>query len=86
VRRGALSDLAEWAADGLRGEITIVVGGASANDLRRARGLETPQDWVRAVDERVTAGVSRKEAIAAVAEEAGRPRREVYDAVLRAKV
>lgn len=86
VRRGSLDELAEWASEGLRGEVTIVVGGASANDVRRARGLETPQDWVRAVDERVAAGMTRKEAIAVVAEEAGRPRREVYDAVLRAKV
>lgn len=86
VRRGSLSELAEWAAEGLRGEITIVVAGASNDDLRRVRGLETPVDWVRAVDERVASGVPRKEAIVAVAEEAGRPRREVYDAVLRAKV
>lgn len=86
VRRGTLGELAEWAADGLRGEITIVVGGASIDDLRRVRGLETPEDWVRAVDERVASGQTRKEAIASVAEEAGRPRREVYDAVIRAKV
>lgn len=86
VRRGTLGELAEWAADGLRGEITIVVGGASIDDLRRVRGLEAPEDWVRAVDERVASGLTRKEAIAAVAEEAGRPRREVYDAVIRAKV
>ena len=86
VRRGTLGELAEWAADGLRGEITIVVGGATIDDLRRVRGLEAPEDWVRAVDERVASGLTRKEAIAAVAEEAGRPRREVYDAVIRAKV
>ena len=86
VRRGTLSELAEWAAEGLRGEITIVVGGATIDDLRRVRGLEAPEDWVRAVDERVASGLTRKEAIAAVAEEAGRPRREVYDAVIRAKV
>lgn len=86
VRRGTLGELAEWAADGLRGEITIVVGGASIDELRRVRGLEAPEDWVRAVDERVASGLTRKEAIAAVAEEAGRPRREVYDAVIRAKV
>ena len=86
VRRGTLGELAEWAAEGLRGEITIVVGGATIDDLRRVRGLEAPEDWVRAVDERVASGLTRKEAIAAVAEEAGRPRREVYDAVIRAKV
>lgn len=86
VQRGTLGELAEWAADGLRGEITIVIGGASSDDLRKSRGLETAEDWVRAVDARVAAGMARKEAIAEVAAEAGRPRREVYDAVLRAKV
>src|SRR5664279_6079871 len=30
VRRGALADLARWAADGVKGEITVVVGGAPA--------------------------------------------------------
>lgn len=86
VRRGSLGELAEWAAEGLRGEITIVIGGASIEDLRKSRGLESAADWVRAVDARVAEGMSRKEAIAEVAAEAGRPRREVYDAVLRAKV
>src|SRR6478752_4063053 len=30
VRRGGLAELATWAADGVRGEITVVVGGAPA--------------------------------------------------------
>src|ERR687883_487063 len=30
VRRGSLGELASWAADGVRGEITLVVGGAPA--------------------------------------------------------
>src|SRR4051812_37472553 len=30
IRRGPLADLAAWAADGVKGEITLVVGGASA--------------------------------------------------------
>src|SRR5699024_739252 len=29
VRRGGLADLADWAADGVRGEITVVVAGAA---------------------------------------------------------
>ena len=28
IRRGPLAELAQWAADGVKGEITLVVGGA----------------------------------------------------------
>ncbi|WP_030788806.1 16S rRNA (cytidine(1402)-2'-O)-methyltransferase [Streptomyces sp. NRRL S-920] len=81
VKRGSLKDLAEWAADGVRGEITVVVEGApekSADDLG-------PAELVRRVRVREEAGERRKEAIAAVAAEAGLPKREVFDAVVAAK-
>ena len=32
VRRGTLAELAEWAAEGVRGEITVVIEGATANE------------------------------------------------------
>ena len=78
VRRGALAELAAWAADGVRGEVTLVVAGAdpasvstSPEDLRgRVAGLEAQ-------------GRSRKEAIAETARAAGVPKREVYDLVHR---
>ncbi|MET8688378.1 16S rRNA (cytidine(1402)-2'-O)-methyltransferase [Streptomyces sp. NPDC004732] len=81
VKRGSLKELAEWAADGVRGEITVVVEGApekSAGDLG-------PDELVRRVRVREEAGERRKEAIAAVAAEAGLPKRDVFDAVVAAK-
>ncbi|MFH8752323.1 16S rRNA (cytidine(1402)-2'-O)-methyltransferase [Streptomyces rimosus] len=81
VRRGPLEDLAAWAADGVRGEITIVVEGApdtGPQDLG-------PEELVRRVHVREEAGERRKEAIAAVAAETGLPKREVFDAVVAAK-
>ena len=35
VRRGPLAELAAWAADGVRGEITVVVSGAAPRDSSR---------------------------------------------------
>ncbi|MFI1965634.1 16S rRNA (cytidine(1402)-2'-O)-methyltransferase [Streptomyces pathocidini] len=81
VRRGPLKELAEWAAEGVRGEITVVVEGAPApgpQDL-------TPAELARRVAVREEAGERRKEAISAVAAEAGLPKREVFDAVVTAK-
>ncbi|WP_432249187.1 16S rRNA (cytidine(1402)-2'-O)-methyltransferase [Streptomyces sanyensis] len=81
VRRGGLGELAEWAAEGVRGEITVVVEGAPAADP----GALGPEELVRRVRVREEAGERRKEAIAAVAAEAGLPKREVFDAVVAAK-
>ncbi|MDX6346827.1 MAG: rRNA (cytidine1402-2-O)-methyltransferase [Streptomyces sp.] len=81
VRRGPLKELAAWAAEGVRGEITVVVEGApepGPADL-------DPAELVRRVRDREAAGESRKEAIAAVAADAGLPKREVFDAVVAAK-
>jgi 16S rRNA (cytidine1402-2'-O)-methyltransferase len=81
VRRGPLAELAGWAADGVRGEITVVVGGAGDGD-----GEQVERDeLVRRVAVREEAGERRKEAIAAVAQQAGVPKREVFDAVVAAK-
>ena len=83
VVRGTLGELAAWASGEVRGEITLVVAGASADEQREAAGLAGPSDWIRAVAEREAAGEQRKEAIAAVAKAAGVPRRDVYDAVVK---
>ncbi|MDD2857551.1 MAG: 16S rRNA (cytidine(1402)-2'-O)-methyltransferase [Candidatus Nanopelagicales bacterium] len=85
VIRGSLDELVAWAGTGVRGECTVVVSGASADELRAARGLESPDDWVEAVQAREVAGLDRKAAIAEVARAVGVGRREVYDAVVRAK-
>ncbi len=85
VRRGTLAELRDWAGDGVLGECTIVVAGASQEERRAARGLLEPADWVEAVREREAQGSDRRSAIAAVAKEAGVQRRLVYDAVVTAK-
>jgi 16S rRNA (cytidine1402-2'-O)-methyltransferase len=84
IRRGTLGELAEWAAGGVLGEITIVVAGADAP----ATGGPAPGDAANAaalVAAAETAGLSRKEAIAQVAAQVGVRKRDVYDAVVRAK-
>jgi 16S rRNA (cytidine1402-2'-O)-methyltransferase len=76
VRRGPLGDLVAWAADGVRGEVTIVVSGS----VRPA--VETDAASLRAavvVEEQE--GTTRKDAIKHVAALAGVPKRMVYDAV-----
>jgi 16S rRNA (cytidine1402-2'-O)-methyltransferase len=78
VRRGSLAELAAGVADDPpRGEITLVVGGAPLTPAVPP----TLDELVAAVADREAAGTSRKEAIAAVAKEYGRPKREVYNAV-----
>ncbi|MFE0327861.1 16S rRNA (cytidine(1402)-2'-O)-methyltransferase [Streptomyces sp. NPDC058960] len=81
VRRGSLGELAAWAAEGVRGEITVVVEGAGEKAPEKLDAAEL----VRRVRVREEAGERRKEAIAAVAAEAGLPKREVFDAVVAAK-
>ncbi|MFI1357313.1 16S rRNA (cytidine(1402)-2'-O)-methyltransferase [Streptomyces sp. NPDC020898] len=81
IKRGPVGELAEWAAEGVRGEITVVVEGAPE---KGAEGLDAAE-LVRRVRVREEAGERRKEAIAAVAAEVGLPKREVFDAVVAAK-
>ncbi|MCK1796832.1 16S rRNA (cytidine(1402)-2'-O)-methyltransferase [Streptomyces sp. XM4193] len=80
VRRGPLDELVTWAEQGVRGEITVVVAGAE-----ESRDAVDAEELVRRVAVREEAGEHRKEAIAAVAKEAGLPKREVFDAVVAAK-
>ena len=65
----------------MRGEITVVVEGAPDKGAEEIDAAEL----VRRVRIREEAGERRKEAIAAVAAEAGLPKREVFDAVVAAK-
>ncbi|OEU87040.1 uroporphyrin-III methyltransferase [Streptomyces abyssalis] len=81
VRRGGLEELAGWAADGVRGEITVVVGGAPEGSGEELDAAEL----ARRVAVREEAGERRKEAIAAVARQVSVPKREVFDAVVAAK-
>nr|WP_206324195.1 16S rRNA (cytidine(1402)-2'-O)-methyltransferase [Streptomyces sp. HNM0574] len=81
VKRGPLGELAAWAAEGVRGEITVVVEGAPEPDPGELDATEL----ARRVAVREEAGERRKEAIAEVAKDAGVPKREVFDAVVASK-
>lgn len=73
VRRGGLAELAAWAAEGVLGEITVVVAGAPAGERL---ALSDALDEVR---QRVAEGEKRSAAAAAVAARTGHDRRELYD-------
>ncbi|MGW2545817.1 16S rRNA (cytidine(1402)-2'-O)-methyltransferase [Kitasatospora sp. NPDC001574] len=81
VKRGPIGELAAWAAEGVRGEITVVVAGAPPAAPQEL----TPAELARLVAVREEAGERRKEAIAAVAAELALPKRDVFDAVVAAR-
>lgn len=78
VRRGTAGELAVWAADGVRGEICIVVEGGAAVEL----SLETGVAQVLAL---VASGTRLKEASAEVADASGLSRRELYEGALKGR-
>jgi 16S rRNA (cytidine1402-2'-O)-methyltransferase len=80
VRRGPLGELAAWAAEGVRGEITLVVAGAVAGPLPMS-----PAELAAEVAAEEAAGADRKEAIRTVVGRTWLSRRVVYDAVVAAK-
>jgi 16S rRNA (cytidine1402-2'-O)-methyltransferase len=79
IVRGSLGELAEWAADGVLGEITVVLAGATPK-----ADLESLVAEVQVLAEQ---GMRVKDACAQViATNPGSPsRRELYDAVLRSR-
>lgn len=80
VRRGGLAELAEWAAAGVKGEITVVIAGASEIDD------DADLDAVAARAEELTASGTRlKDACEQAAVGTPFSRREVYEAVLAAR-
>ncbi|GAA2737247.1 16S rRNA (cytidine(1402)-2'-O)-methyltransferase [Pedococcus aerophilus] len=76
VRRGGLGELADWAADGVRGEITVVVAGAPAK-------VSTLEEALPAIRERVAAGERLKDVCADVAATTGLSKKSLYDGYLR---
>jgi len=79
VLRGSLAEVAErLAANGPRGELTLVVGGAPASRPSSA-GVA---DLAAEVAALVAGGASTRDAIATVARASGTPRRAVYQAVI----
>ncbi|GAB6952265.1 16S rRNA (cytidine(1402)-2'-O)-methyltransferase [Corynebacterium simulans] len=78
VKRGSLGELAKWAEDNARGEITVVIEG----------GEEVPsslEELVDKVQRRVADGVRAKDACKEVAAGTQVSNRELYDAFLSAR-
>jgi 16S rRNA (cytidine1402-2'-O)-methyltransferase len=76
VRRGSLQELAEWAASDVRGEVTLVVGGASAPNA----------DLLGAAEEALglaAGGMKLRPAVAQVARQHGVAKNAVYEVALK---
>ncbi|GAA2365194.1 16S rRNA (cytidine(1402)-2'-O)-methyltransferase [Gordonia cholesterolivorans] len=80
VRRGRLDELAEWAADGVKGEITVVIAGASETD--ETVGLDEVVERARRLAD---SGLRLKDASARAAAGTAYSRRDVYQAVLESR-
>jgi 16S rRNA (cytidine1402-2'-O)-methyltransferase len=78
VKRGTLGDLRQWAADGVKGEITVVVGGAPAE-------VTDSETAVAGIQARVAGGERLRDVCAEVAAATGLSRNDLYSAVLAAR-
>jgi 16S rRNA (cytidine1402-2'-O)-methyltransferase len=78
VRRGGLAELAAWAAEGVRGEITVVVAGATPE-------VTTVDEALPGIQERVASGERLKDVCADVALATGLSKKALYDAALLAR-
>jgi 16S rRNA (cytidine1402-2'-O)-methyltransferase len=77
VRRGSLDELAAWAADGVRGEITVVLSGA---EPRQEQDVDALVEEVRRL---AGEGMRLKDAAAQVGQAAGVSKKTLYDAAVR---
>ena len=78
VKRGTATELAEWAAAGVKGEICVVIAGAEV----RVFDLETGVAEVIAL---VAGGIRLKDAAADVSAATGLGKRDLYEAALSRK-
>jgi len=78
VVRGTLATLREWAADGVRGEVTLVLGGAEEEVIGVVDALEL-------VAARIADGEKLSTAVRSVADVTGANRKELYEAALAAR-
>ncbi|NUT97673.1 MAG: 16S rRNA (cytidine(1402)-2'-O)-methyltransferase [Saccharothrix sp.] len=76
VKRGGLGELAEWAAEGVKGEITVVLGPGTPAEGPSMESL------IAEVKQRVADGERLKVAAAEVAQAAGVSKKALYDAVV----
>lgn len=82
VKRGGLAELAAWAQEGVRGEITVVVSGAAPNESGEQVDLAA---LVRTVQARVAAGERLKDVCKELAATSGLATKTLYNAVVAAK-
>jgi 16S rRNA (cytidine1402-2'-O)-methyltransferase len=76
VRRGSLLELADWAAFDVRGEVTLVVGGATPP----AADLQTAAQEVLSL---AAGGMKLKAAVSQVARQQGVAKNAVYEVALK---
>jgi 16S rRNA (cytidine1402-2'-O)-methyltransferase len=76
VKHGSAAELAEWAAEGVRGEICIVVAGAQPRAVDESTAVQE-------VLLLTATGESLKDAAASVASATGLSRRTLYEAALK---
>lgn len=79
VKAGTLGQLAEWAAAGVKGEVTVVI------EATAATAEVAPENVVGEVEELVEQGRRLKAAAGEVAASYGLGKRDVYEAVLAAR-
>ena len=76
IRRGSLQELAEWAASEVRGEVTLVVAGAT----QPAPDLHAAAEEVLGL---AAGGMKLKAAVAQVARQQGLPKNALYELALK---
>lgn len=79
VIRAGLGELAAWARDGVRGEVTVVVEGSPD------AGTPSADDALTLVQQRMAGGEKLSRAVAEVAAATGTPRKQLYAAALAAR-
>lgn len=78
VFRGTLAEARDWAGDGVRGEVTVVVDGAKLEDL-------SPDEALGLVRARIADGMKLSAAVTEVAALTGARRKELYAAAVADK-
>jgi 16S rRNA (cytidine1402-2'-O)-methyltransferase len=78
VRRGTAPELVEWAAEGVKGEVVVVVEGAPHREA-------SAEDALAQVQQLVSTGVRLKDAASEVASLTGLSSRDLYQAALAAR-
>ena len=78
IIRGPLSELVDWAKEGVRGEVTVVIAGATPSTT-------TTEDALGLVREAMAGGVKLSAAVAEVAALTGTNKKALYSAALAEK-